>query len=596
MKIEFIENYKSFKKGEVFYIENFTIITGENGTGKTNFLKSIYSRHESIVMINGKIGKEINQNYYYHHSFSANSANSSNNLNVSIQSDLNQNSHWVQYQSWLEGDEVQEFWISGFNSIAKTTNKNVKELTANDFMAVVPNHRITNNNYGLFEIVFYEDFANYISSIKRNKYNHFLNEEYGESNLVFNEKSFKEKFGLPPWDIVNKILDETSLPYRCNIKKNIKNISRIKTVLKDIRDGSDVEISDLSSGEKIILSIISMVYNLEKTNSLPEILLFDEPDALLHPSYSKILLDILYKYLVLKHNRKVILVTHSPSTVAIAPPESIYLCSKVKSKIKKVTKDEALGRLTVNLNSLSIAHKNRRQVFVEDKNDSILFELIKDRIMTELHDEISLNFIPVSIVGAEGIGGKDAVRKVVNTLRGYGNNQIFGIIDYDNINNSTDSIYVLGENERYSIESYILDPIYIVAFLLRERILLPSDFKLNKNFTYVDLKQLPPNQLQSISDSVIELLKELRRDHTGNRYVNVSYLNKSSIDVPKWFFQVNGHKLVTFLEKKFPKIIGIKKDKSQDLLKLFMNTVLRELPGYISTDFVELFRKIQKYY
>jgi len=56
-------------------------------------------------------------------------------------------------------------------------------------------------------------------------------------------------------------------------------------------------------------------------------LLLDEVDASLHPSMIKNLLDVIEK-IFLKNGCKVILATHSPTTVALAPEESIYEISK----------------------------------------------------------------------------------------------------------------------------------------------------------------------------------------------------------------------------------------------------------------------------
>ena len=59
----------------------------------------------------------------------------------------------------------------------------------------------------------------------------------------------------------------------------------------------------------------------------PKVLLFDEIDAPLHPSMSRSLLRTIQKTLVEEHGIFVILTTHSPSTVALAPDTAWVITS-----------------------------------------------------------------------------------------------------------------------------------------------------------------------------------------------------------------------------------------------------------------------------
>ena len=52
---------------------------------------------------------------------------------------------------------------------------------------------------------------------------------------------------------------------------------------------------------------------------------------------------------------------------------------------------------------------------------------------------------------------------IVNALRGYGNDLVYGIKDFDGTNHSSDYVLVLGENNRYAIDNYVLT-LYMLHF------------------------------------------------------------------------------------------------------------------------------------
>jgi AAA15 family ATPase/GTPase len=125
----------------------------------------------------------------------------------------------------------------------------------------------------------------------------------------------------------------------------------------------------------------------------PKVLLFDEIDAPLHPSMTQSLLRTIQDVLINRHGIKVILTTHSPSTVALAPETSLYAMSKTESKtelrrLQKTTKDKALTILTTGVPTLSIDYENRRQVFVESQYDAQFYEKIYEKLRDKLIPEI----------------------------------------------------------------------------------------------------------------------------------------------------------------------------------------------------------------
>ena len=55
---------------------------------------------------------------------------------------------------------------------------------------------------------------------------------------------------------------------------------------------------------------------------------------------------------------------------------------------------------------------------------------------------------------------------------------MYGIIDWDKKNNADNKVFVLGWQQRYSIENYVFDPIILANFILREKILKNEYFSL----------------------------------------------------------------------------------------------------------------------
>jgi hypothetical protein len=70
----------------------------------------------------------------------------------------------------------------------------------------------------------------------------------------------------------------------------------------------------------------------------------------------------------------VIATTHSPSTLACAPEESIYATSAERAGLQKMTKGRALNLLTAGVPTLAVSFSGRRQVFVESEIDSSIYE------------------------------------------------------------------------------------------------------------------------------------------------------------------------------------------------------------------------------
>jgi ABC-type branched-subunit amino acid transport system ATPase component len=481
--------------------------------------------------------------------------------------------------------------------------------------------------------IFQQSFGRLFSEYQKNFINNSLKElanSKGKPMKFLSDEDFIDNYGNPPWKFLNSILEKANLDFRINQPDEFDIDRQYEPILTNRIRNTRIKFADLSSGEKILMSFALCLYYAEDRRQLvnyPKVLLFDEIDAPLHPSMTQSLLTTIQEILVQQHGIKVILTTHSPSTVALSPEESIYAMTKdEKQRLKKVTKDTALSILTSGVPTLSIDYENRRQVFVESKYDVGFYEEIynsikdNDNIKDKLISEISISFISS---GANEHGNCDQVKEFVNKLSKNGNKTVYGIVDWDLKNDGNDRVKVLGKGKRYSMENYIFDPILLAAFLVRERIIESSKIGLARNEKETDFIDFDSSRMQSIVKFILEEFKSrITRLHEEiNAKINsipdykkndidkaifgiygsintivgsqeCKYLSGHVIDLPQWLLHAHGHSLEILFQETFPRLKAIEKNKG--VLKTeILSKVVRDEPRLLSEDFISLFQEIQ---
>lgn len=163
------------------------------------------------------------------------------------------------------------------------------------------------------------------------------------------EKQVLQELGRPPWEFVNEALASAEFGYRI-VPPEPKLMKDYHVTVATLDRNASLELNDLSSGEKTILRTILWFYNTKHNNIFPKLFLLDEPDAHLHPSMTRQFLDVLKSVLVDQYNVRIIMTTHSPSTVALAPEDSLFVMSREQPRIRRpASKAEAIGLLTSGL-------------------------------------------------------------------------------------------------------------------------------------------------------------------------------------------------------------------------------------------------------
>ena len=161
-----------------------------------------------------------------------------------------------------------------------------------------------------------------------------------------------------------------------------------------------------------------------------ELLLLDEPDAHLHTSMVKRYLEHVQQ--LTERGIRIIMITHRPDTIALAPEESLFeMCQEVdRTSIVKVTsKAELIGRLAGD--TIAVL-PGVRVVLVEDEDDRRFHQWAYDRAreLDHLPANPRLVFMPVN---ARGGGGRDPVMKRLAALQNEGLGGVHrGLIDGDN--------------------------------------------------------------------------------------------------------------------------------------------------------------------
>lgn len=197
----------------------------------------------------------------------------------------------------------------------------------------------------------------------------------------------------------------------------------------------------------------------------------------------------------------------------------------------KVTKKQALNILTKDLDNLRVSIDSRRQIFVENQNDTEYYE----RIVRLLPDfKVKFQFLPPHTRNGCNC---DDVKRIVHTLRDYGNNSVYGIVDYDNTNESDEFVYVVGEQRRYAIDNYIFDPIYVFFLLVREGVVKTEELGIG-NYTFTKLGQLNDEQIQRAINFISD---ELGFDKDNKE--NYRITDGRTFTVSDEYFKIQGHEL-----------------------------------------------------
>lgn len=246
----------------------------------------------------------------------------------------------------LSEDEIRQFAIDNFESLT-----NVDELT----------RFIANEN---------------MRYMRRLTYLSETHQREEEDMLVAQERPFQtinrlfRQYGFDYFDMLNPF------PYDGKLNGEIRFQGK---------EGEIVDYNSLSSGEQAIVQFVIWSYGQDFRGNRLNTMVLDEPDAHLHPSMCKMMVEIFSEMSTKKDigggGIRIIITTHSPSTVAFTPEGSLFVMQREadnKRVIRQTTSEDAVDILSDGIFTFSRAMSNFTQlssstkhnlVFVEGKTD-----------------------------------------------------------------------------------------------------------------------------------------------------------------------------------------------------------------------------------
>lgn len=161
--------------------------------------------------------------------------------------------------------------------------------------------------------------------------------------------------GKTPWGIINEFLSEYgdfqyTITHPEPLDADAYFYGKDQPFWPSLKtaDGAiSIPYNELSSGEEVLFALALCLFKTQSDNIFPKVLLLDEVDASLHPSMIEQLFRVIENVFIKKGTR-VILATHSPTTIALAPDDSVFVVNKTRSpnRIEKRDKKRALAILT----------------------------------------------------------------------------------------------------------------------------------------------------------------------------------------------------------------------------------------------------------
>ncbi|WP_185934574.1 ATP-binding protein [Mycolicibacterium hodleri] len=598
MQLEFVRPYASLAEPPVAgEISNFVVLSGPNGSGKSQLLAAI---HQNAIAVHG-LKRAYGDGAPVVRIFRPNE------MLLTLPEPMKPTALdeiWVSsYRAYTEvlrevsaGGTAQgheeNFVLNrmlghGVDVIAQRTGKSLLELAADDFRLNAP----IMQNVDPFAVSLVNLFLTYRRREDRNRSLRMQQEDGEEPDgEPLTPARFREVNGPPPWDLMNGVLESIRMPYRFARPKILDQNLDYEPRLTDIETGVEVRVQELSDGEKVLLAVVTYLYtqlHLNESVQVPDIVLLDEPDSHLHPSMVKTLLDTISQVFVDAYHARVILTTHSPTTVALAPESSLYVMRRNASpRIIKATPDEALGSLLVGVPHISVSSTNRRQVFVEAPDDQQCYQGLWTILQPTIDTTLSLEFVPS---GAGGSGNRYEAEQLVESLRGNGV-KVRGLVDRDAGDKPIPDGVLINPN-RYAIENLLLDPVAIAVLLLRYRkidpvAILGHDVQ-HYNLSAEDAQVMVDHVLQRVRDKVGAVKMSSTDDGSTT---DVEYDSGATISLPSYVLNVKGHDWENyFVNPTFPELQGPRNDYAGNLKMAVVDLAYRDSPQWIPRDVRTLF-------
>lgn len=362
------------------------IIVGPNNTGKTTIIEAI---------------KFFNSDKM-HISFSEGKRNARNDNKVDI----------LYYDENEQQSEIHTVETGG------SQVDTIGSLDINKVPYVLPSRRYV--EYNMHNSNFFADRNTYSINQITNSKNRawYLNQ--------FEQRIFKWQNNKKEFDkVLKRIIVE---PFDWNIEQNDEGAYYIKIIFSDMSISHTRE--GIGDGYWSIFTIVDALYDSKKN----DLIVIDEPELSLHPTFQKRVIDLLLEY---SKDRQVIITTHSPyfiSLPAIVNGGGLIRTYKnesgnIKTGMLLEEDRKFIQSLITNLNNPHILGLEARELFFVEDNIVITEGqedvVIIPKICSELNKKLEATLF------GWGAGGAENISKVLNMLYNLGYKKVTAIFDGD---------------------------------------------------------------------------------------------------------------------------------------------------------------------
>jgi len=316
-----LDNYKIFKNLELDFTDengktlDFIIFTGINGTGKTTLLELIVK-----ILFKQEIFELV-----------------PNLKSLSIELELTEKELLILKKIYDDDHWLEDFFrlnkniINVFYSIEAegTDEKGNRRLDVFDIITHL--QEFIKDNTLDFKLCYFPDNFNIkkertAEKLKIADFDKFTIDLEKYFEQVITKYLFKNR-NITAAEVINQQIDRINNRLKgINIISKLKDIEDNKLIFQNF-SGKKLTINDLSAGEKQLFFQTIYLNTLELKNS---ILLFDEPEISLHPSWQKAICSI---YNQTEENNQVFLATHSPHIIGSVPAKNVFLFKNENDKI-----------------------------------------------------------------------------------------------------------------------------------------------------------------------------------------------------------------------------------------------------------------------
>ncbi|QND16900.1 AAA family ATPase (plasmid) [Rhizobium leguminosarum bv. trifolii] len=631
-------------------IPQFTLITGLNGSGKTQLLTAIQSGHATIGFGQGPVYADPAENTNvvlfnaaaFTPSVSSDRYERFNNVSIrdNIARSVEQRCAKVR-KKWISWGETQGLTIDALRNLTRLVESrrilqqphnimplNERPLQQIELEELLKNLRKEASPLGTIEPIlvrgsnilrvaqdrlqlpyflltepevtlaaldptpFFESSIGVLASRYRDRQIinrlQYLQLEDGETDEVpLSKAEFLARYGPPPWDLLNETLRSLGLDVEI-VKPTGTDFSPYHPVMV-MGDGTKISPDSLSSGERIILNLAMCGYqakNVAENIVAPKVVLLDEVDSPLHPAMVKTYLEVIETVLIGRFGMHVIATTHSPSTVALFSGDNVYVMEKGVPGLQSQAKSQAIANLTDGVPTLSVALEDRRQVFAESPVEAGNLDKLYQILRPSLSSPLSLEFIATG--SKHSNSSRDNVQRIVKSLADAGNKTTYGLIDWDLKNEPTDRIKVLAYDRRYALENIILDPLIVGLAIYRMKPDAVSHFGLDPHVGFLSLAKLETSLAQDVACRITTRVLGSAPVST----VECRYAGGLILQIDERYLRMNAHNLEKQVAQVFPIFSGLVAGGSGKLVNHLIEVIVKEIPQVIPCEVEDAFRAL----